>query len=63
MIDWKKMKTADQLNAEKAEIINQQKISELESQITQRNIRSATLGDQHAINHITNIENQIASLR
>ena len=38
-------------------------ISNLESQITPRNIRSALLGDQYAIDHITNIENQIAALR
>lgn len=63
MIDWSQMKTADQINAEKADAIKQQQISELESQITQRNLRSAMLGDQWAIDHITNIENQIAALR
>lgn len=63
MIDWSQMKTADQINAEKAESIKQQQISDLESQITQRNLRSAMLGDRWAIDHITNIETQIAALR
>lgn len=39
------------------------KIIELEQQITARNIRSAILGDQYAINKITQIEAQIEELR
>jgi hypothetical protein len=42
---------------------NQEKIFDLEMQITLRNIRSAMLGDQYAIDHVTSIENQIAALR
>lgn len=41
----------------------QDKIRTLESQVTQRNLRSAMLGDQYAIDQITSIENQIAALR
>lgn len=38
-------------------------IIELEQQITARNIRSAILGDQYAINKMTQIEAQIEELR
>lgn len=41
----------------------QDKILELESQITARNLRSAIFGDEYAINKITRIEDQIAELR
>lgn len=41
----------------------QQQIESLEGQITERNIRSAILGDQYAINKITRIEAQIEELR
>ena len=44
------------------EIIKQQ-IKELEQQITQRNIRGAVLGDEFAINKLTEIEEQIEELR
>lgn len=39
------------------------KIFELEQQITARNIRSAIMGDEFAINKINDIEAQIAELR
>lgn len=42
---------------------NKDRIQDLEIQITPRNLRSAILGDQYAIDQITNIENQIAALR
>lgn len=38
-------------------------IEELESQITDRNIRGAIMGDEFAINKINEIEAQIAELR
>ena len=41
----------------------QERIEALEAQITDRNIRSAILGDEFAINKITQIEAQIAELR
>ena len=41
----------------------QEQIESLESQITNRNIRCALLGDQYAIDKITEIENLIANLR
>lgn len=41
----------------------QQRIEALEGQITGRNIRAAILGDQFAINKMTEIEAQIAELR
>lgn len=41
----------------------QQQIESLEAQITERNLRSAILGDSWAINKITQIEEQIAELR
>lgn len=41
----------------------QEQIVLLESQITDRNIRGAILGDEFAINKITQIEAQIAELR
>ena len=44
------------------EIIKKQ-INDLEAQITDRNIRGAILGDEFALNKITDIENQIAELR
>lgn len=44
-----------------AEILEQ--INELEGQITDRNMRNAVLGDEWAINKITQIEAQIAELR
>lgn len=44
------------------EIIKQQ-IYELEAQITARNMRGAILGDEYAINKITEIEAQIEELR
>ena len=44
------------------EIIKNQ-ILELESQITDRNVRGAILGDEYAINRITEIEAQIEELR
>lgn len=53
----------DAIATAQAESDKIQAIAELESQITQRNIRSAMLGDQWAIDHITNIETQIAALR
>ncbi len=40
-----------------------QKIAELEAQVTSRNLRGAALGDQYAIDHIQSIENQINDLR
>ena len=42
---------------------NRDRIQDLEIQITPRNLRSAILGDQYAIDQIASIENQIASLR
>ena len=41
----------------------QEQIMTLENQITDRNIRDAILGDEWAINKITQIEAQIAELR
>jgi len=41
----------------------QEQIRTLEAQITDRNIRCALLGDQFAIDKITEIENLIANLR
>jgi hypothetical protein len=40
-----------------------EQIEELESQVTDRNIRSAMLGDQYALNKITQVEAQIEELR
>lgn len=40
-----------------------EQIYELENQITERNMRSAIMGDQFAINKITEIEAQIEELR
>ena len=40
-----------------------QLISELEAQVTSRNLRGAALGDQYAIDHIQSIEDQITALR
>lgn len=42
---------------------NQEKIIELEARITERNIRSALLGDSYAKHKIEVIEAQIAELR
>lgn len=41
----------------------QERIASLESQVTDRNIRGALLGDEFAINKMTQIEEQIAALR
>ena len=41
----------------------QQRIEALEDQITDRNVRAAILGDEFAINKITQIEAEIAELR
>lgn len=41
----------------------QDQIEALEAQITDRNIRASILGDEFAINKITQIEAQIAELR
>jgi hypothetical protein len=41
----------------------EEKILALEKQITDRNIRSAFLGDEYALNKIRDIEAQIAALR
>lgn len=41
----------------------QEQIEALEAQITDRNIRASILGDEFAINKITQIESQIAELR
>lgn len=41
----------------------QQRIEVLEAQITDRNIRSAIMGDEYALNKIAEIEAQIAELR
>jgi len=48
---------------QKPEPTVQEQIRSLEAQITDRNIRSALLGDQYAIDKITEIENLIANLR
>ena len=44
------------------EVIKKQ-IQELEDKITQRNMRGAILGDEFAMNKITEIESEIAELR
>ena len=41
----------------------EQQIKELEEQITDRNVRSAILGDEYAISKLNDIENQIKELR
>ena len=48
---------------QKPEPTPQEQILALEAQITDRNIRCALLGDQYAIDRITEIENLIANLR
>ena len=48
---------------QKPEPTVQEQIRSLEEQITDRNIRGALLGDQFAIDKITEIENLIANLR
>lgn len=48
---------------QKPEPTLQEQIQSLEAQITARNIRGALLGDQYAIDKITEIENLIANLR
>ena len=48
---------------QKPEPTPQEQIRALEAQITDRNIRCALLGDQYAIDRITEIENLIANLR
>ncbi len=48
---------------QKPEPTPQEQIQSLEAQITARNIRGALLGDQYAIDKITEIENLIANLR
>lgn len=48
---------------QKPEPTPQEQIRALEEQITDRNIRCALLGDQYAIDRITEIENLIANLR
>jgi len=48
---------------QKPEPTVQEQIRSLEEQITDRNIRCALLGDQFAIDKITEIENLIANLR
>lgn len=47
----------------KPEPTAQEQIEALEEQITDRNIRSAIIGDEFAINKITQIEAQIEELR
>lgn len=47
---------------EEAKTVTQQ-ILELESQITPRNLRSALMGDKVALDKISDIEAQIATLR
>lgn len=46
----------------KEEAVKKQIVA-LEEQITDRNLRSAILGDEFALNKITEIENQITELR
>ena len=41
----------------------QDKIAELEMQVTPRNLRGAALGDEFAVSYIQSIEDQIAELR
>ena len=48
---------------QKPEPTPQEQIQSLEAQITARNIRGALLGDQYAIDKITEIENLISNLR
>ena len=48
---------------QKPEPTPQEQIRDLEAQITDRNIRCALLGDQYAIEKISEIENLIANLR
>ena len=48
---------------QKPEPTVQEQIRSLEAQITDRNVRCALLGDQYAIDKITEIENLIANLR
>lgn len=48
---------------QKPEPTPQEQIQSLEAQITERNIRCALLGDQYAIEKITEIETLIANLR
>lgn len=48
---------------QKPEPTIEEKIHSLETQITNRNIRCALLGDQHAIEKIMEIESLIANLR
>ena len=48
---------------QKPEPTPQEQIQSLEAQITARNIRGALLGDQYAIDKITEIESLIANLR
>ena len=48
---------------QKPEPTVQEQIRSLEAQITDRNVRCAILGDQFAIDKITEIENLIANLR
>lgn len=47
----------------KPELTTEQLIADLETTITARNIRSAWLGDQFAIDKIQDVESQIALLR
>lgn len=47
----------------KPEPTTQEKILKLEKQITDRNVRSAIMGDEYAINKIKEIEAQIEELR
>lgn len=49
--------------AEPQEDVIKKQIAELENQITPRNFRGAILGDEFALNKITQIEEQIAQLR
>ena len=51
------------INAPAPEPTIQQRIEALEEQITDRNIRAAIIGDEFAINKITQIEAQIEELR
>ena len=48
---------------QKPEPTVQEQIRSLEAQITDRNVRCAILGDQFAIDKITEIENLISNLR
>lgn len=66
---WQKAR--DEVESDEAEILPYvepsptigQQIAELETTVTDRNIRAAMLGDQYAIDHLQSVEDQIAALR